>query len=99
VTADGQTGQLQADGTFTTPDGPAPFKLDGAALVAGPTHISIENGKIVGGKEPDTIVITGADTDATKRTTLLLLGLVVFSQESQAPTASGSAVGPVPPTK
>lgn len=97
VTADGQTGQLQPDGSFTTPDGPAPFKLEGAALVAGPTRISIENGKIVGGKEPDTIVITGADTDGTKRTTLLLLGLVVFSQEQQAP-AAGSAVS-APPTK
>jgi|HubBroStandDraft_6_1064221.scaffolds.fasta_scaffold139811_4 hypothetical protein len=89
VTVDNKVGQLQADGSFTTPEGPAPFKLDGAALVAGKTRITIENGKLVGGDDSTKdVTITGADNDGTKRTTLLLLGLLVASQ----PEAAGSAV-------
>src|SRR6185312_5750014 len=48
VATDNEAGQLQADGSFTTPEGPAPFKLDGAALVAGGKRVTIENGKLVG---------------------------------------------------
>src|ERR1700761_4033210 len=64
VTADNQTGQLGADGTFTTPEGPAPFKLDGTVLVAGGQHITIENGKIVGGNDSaKTVEIVCANED------------------------------------
>ena len=94
VTADGQTGQLQANGGFTTPDGPAPFKLDGTALVAGDKRLTIENGKIVGGGDgANTVAIAGADSDGTKRTTLLLLGLLILSSQSEA----GSAAPAAPP--
>ncbi len=98
VTVDNKIGQLQADGSFTTPEGPAPFKLDGAALVAGTTRITIENGKLVGGDDSTKdVTITGADNDGTKRTTLLLLGLLVASQPANAtaPTATTTA----PPAK
>lgn len=97
VTSDGKTGQLQADGTFMTPEGPVPFKLDGAALVAGKTRLTIENGKLLGGNDDaKALSITGAETDATKRTALLLLGLLQAGQQ-EAP-ATGSAVS-APPTK
>ena len=98
VTADGKTGQLQADGTFMTPEGPVPFKLDGPALVAGSTKLTIENGKLVGGNDSaKSVSITGADTDGTKRTTLLIIGLLMASQQA-SDTPQGSAVSP-PPTK
>jgi hypothetical protein len=92
VTSDGKVGQLQADGSFTTPEGPAPFKLDGAALVAGGTRLTIDGGKLVGGNDSaNAIAITGADNDGTKRTTLLLLGLLLSSQPEPT-AATGSAV-------
>jgi hypothetical protein len=94
VTTDNKVGQLQPDGSFTTPEGAAPFKLDGAALVLGKTRITIENGKLVGGDDSSKdVTITGADNDGTKRTTLLLLGLLVASQPVETTTpAAGSAV-------
>jgi hypothetical protein len=91
ITADGKTGQLQADGTFMTPEGPVPFKLDGSTLVAGATRLTIENGKLVGGNDTSNDVsIVGAETDGTKRTTLLLIGLLMSAQhaESTPPTVT-----------
>jgi len=97
VTADGKTGQLGADGVFMTPQGPVPFKLDGATLVTGQTKITIENGKIVGGNDASNgVTIIGADTDGTKRTALLLMGLLMVSQQAdETPPAAVSA----PPAK
>jgi hypothetical protein len=94
VTADGKAGQLQADGTFVTPEGPVPFKLDGPALVAGSTRLTIENGKLVGGNDTaKSVTITGAETDGTKRTTLLIIGLLMTAQRAEAtpPTATTPA--------
>ena len=103
TTADGKTGQLGPDGVFTTPEGPAPFKIDGAALVAGNTRITIENGKIVGGDDAaKSVDIVGANDDATKRTTLLLLGLLLTGQEASSGPASATApaaTAPTPATK
>ncbi|HEY3805386.1 MAG TPA: hypothetical protein VGL61_22415 [Kofleriaceae bacterium] len=97
TTSDNQSGQLQADGTFTTPEGPAPFKLDGNALVIADKRITIENGKIVGGNDSAaSITVSGADNDGQKRTALLLLGLLM-SPGNDASSA-GSAVS-APPTK
>lgn len=82
VVTDGSTGQLDADGTFKTPDGPAPFKLDGDALVAGDKRVTIDDkGSIVGGNPgADTIKITGATDVGTKRTALLILGVLLTSK-------------------
>jgi hypothetical protein len=102
VTADGQTGQLGADGTFSTPEGPAPFKLDGAALVASGQRITIENGKIVGGNDSaKTVEIVCANDDSTKRTALLILGLILSAQTSAAPpaTETPAATPPSPAPK
>jgi hypothetical protein len=97
TTSDNQSGQLQADGTFTTPEGPAPFKLDGSALVIADRRITIENGKIVGGNESAaSITVTGADNDPQKRTALLLLGLMMSPGSEK--TTAGSAVS-APPAK
>jgi hypothetical protein len=97
VTADHQTGQLGADGTFSTPEGPAPFKLDGAALVANGQRITIENGKLVGGNDTaKTVEIVCANDDSTKRTALLILGLLLSAQPTPAPAATSI---PPAPTK
>jgi hypothetical protein len=98
VTADGQTGQLGADGSFTTPEGPAPFKLDGAALVANGQRITIENGKIVGGNDTaKTVEIECANDDSTKRTTLLILGLLLSApSEGAAPAATATPAATTP---
>jgi hypothetical protein len=97
VTVDGQTGQLGADGTFSTPEGPAPFKLDGAALVASGQRITIENGKIVGGNDTAKVEIECANDDSTKRTALLILGLLVSAQQSESATpATGTPPSPAP---
>lgn len=97
VTADGKTGQLGADGVFTTPEGPVPFKLDGTALVSGTARITIENGKLVGGDDAaSSVTITGADTDGTKRTTLLLMGLLETAQHAEASTPAEVKAPPQP---
>ncbi|HEX4452021.1 MAG TPA: hypothetical protein VH143_14180 [Kofleriaceae bacterium] len=97
VTADGQTGQLGSDGSFTTPEGAAPFKLDGAALVANGQRITIEDGKIVGGNDTaKTVEIECANDDSTKRTTLLILGLLLSAPTTPAATETPAATTPSP---
>ncbi len=99
VTADGQTGQLGADGSFTTPEGPAPFKLDGAALIANGQRITIENGKIVGGNDTaKTVEIECANDDSTKRTTLLILGLLLSAPTESATPAATETPAATPPS-
>jgi len=75
----GQTGQLQDDGSFTTPDGPAPFKLDDETLVVGETKLRIEDGTLKGGKvDTSSVAITGVTTRGTRRTALLMIGFILL---------------------
>lgn len=94
TTVDNRVAQLQPDGSLTTPTGPEPFKLDGAALVAGPNRLTIENGKMVGVGGPD-VIVTGADTDLKKRSALLIFGIVLVEAQSPA-DRNGSGAGPAP---
>ena len=90
LVSDGSTGELEADGTFKTPQGPAPFKLDGDALVGGDKHITIDaNGSLVGAESgSDKIKITGATDTGTKRTALLILGLLLSGGSDSTSTSS-----------
>ncbi len=82
TTIEGEVAQLQEDGIFTTKDGPAPFKLVDEALVVGEAKFTIDaNGVIQGGKVDLTRVkLTGVTNRGTRRTALLMLGILTLSQ-------------------
>jgi hypothetical protein len=103
LTHDGQVvGQLDADGSFKGADGQvAPFKLDGETLVAGDKKISIgDKGEFQGINEGFALRVDGATDASTKRTALLLLGLISSSgpgkTETSGPTSVPATVTPAP---
>jgi hypothetical protein len=72
---------MQPDGSFVFGKDKAPFKFDGAVLVAGDRRVSIdEKGIIVGGQDTDNMKfrVEGATDDGAKRTALFALALVLM---------------------
>lgn len=96
VTAHDQLiGQLKPDGTFEKAGGgAAPFHLEGTALVAGDRRITIDDkGTLVGVMQRERPArVEGAKDDGSRRTALLLLG--VLYGMGGATTTTHSAVGP-----
>jgi len=77
---DGKTGRLQPDGTFAGSNGEvAHFKLDGDALVVGDQRITIrDDGTVAGAPEKlAKLRIEGATATQSRRTALLILGLLL----------------------
>lgn len=78
----GDSGQLQDDGSFTTKDGPAPFKLDGDTLVVGTSRLTLDAKGAIQGAAGDvsSIRITGVTNEGTRRTALLMIGFITLAK-------------------
>jgi hypothetical protein len=93
---DGKAGQLQADGTFKTAEGQdAGFKLDGDTLEMGGKKVTLDaKGDLLvdGAPLPDKdLRIEGATDEKSRRTALLVVGLLMGSpggESSPPPTAA-----------
>ena len=95
---DGQVvGQLDADGSFKAASGEAaPFKLDGETLVFGDRHVTIGDHGVFEGTNDSgkPLRVDGATDASTKRTALLLIGLI----SSAGPVKTEGGVSEVPAT-
>jgi hypothetical protein len=77
-------GQLKADGTFEMSNGkPAAFHIEGAALVIGDKKVTIDDkGQLQGGNaDAKPMRVDGVTDDASRRTALLMLGLMFGAEE------------------
>jgi len=79
---DGDSGQLQDDGSFTTKEGPAPFRLEDETLVVGDTRLTIDANNVIQGGKADmsTVKVTGVTSRGTRRTALLMIGFLTLAK-------------------
>lgn len=78
----GDAGQLNDDGSFTTKEGPAPFRLEDETLVVGDTRLTIDADSVIQGGKADmsSVTITGVTNRGTRRTALLLIGFLTLAK-------------------
>jgi hypothetical protein len=84
---DGKTGALQADGSFKGPEGQSSFKLTGEELVMADKHFTIDahGALLLDGKPGDLpLRVEGASDPASRRTALLLIGLLDDSPQAES---------------
>jgi hypothetical protein len=79
---DGDTGQLNDDGSFTTKEGPAPFRLEDETLVVGDTRLTLDANSVIQGGKADmsSVKITGVTSRGTRRTALLMIGFLTLAK-------------------
>ncbi len=78
----GDAGQLNDDGTFTTKEGPAPFRVEDETLVVGDTRLTLDASSVIQGGKADmsTVKITGVTNRGTRRTALLMIGFLTLAK-------------------
>ena len=91
VTHDGKVGHINADGTFTMPDGTtAPYKFDGDALVVADKKLTLdEQGNLVGGNEGFKMHVEGAKTPGLRRTALVIFAMLSMSGKPHEEAGGG----------
>jgi hypothetical protein len=102
IIANGKAAHVTTDGTLTGSDGAvAPFKLEGAALVAGPQRATIDdkgnlliNGEL--DKDATALRIEGATNAKLQRTALLLLGMMLIADRDGSATPPPPTPAPAP---
>jgi hypothetical protein len=79
---DGDSGQLNDDGSFTTKEGPAPFRLEDETLVVGDTRLTLDANNVIQGGQADmsSVKITGVTNRGTRRTALLMIGFLTLAK-------------------
>lgn len=79
---DGDSGQLNDDGSFTTKEGAAPFRLEDETLVVGDTRLTLDASSVIQGGKADmsTVKITGVTNRGTRRTALLMIGFLTLAK-------------------
>jgi hypothetical protein len=101
ITAGGKTARFGADGSLSGPNGEtAPFKLDGATLVAGDKRVTIDDkgNVLINGavdKDAKALRIEGATSAPLQRTALVLLALMMTGDSHDEATPAPAT----PPAK